>query len=162
MCRCVAHLQTPNMAICDANLVDGMPKSLTAFGGLDALVHALESYVSVCATDYTKGEESPFTFEHHVSSCLSYTWSHSLCPACGPHVVWSCVNAKPIAPCWCVCVCVCLRHAGMSLQAIKLIFEFLPRSYHNGAADPVAREKMHNAATIAGVWVIWQAVCNSS
>lgn len=49
-------LQTPNMAICDANLVDGMPKSLTAFGGLDALVHALESYVSVCATDYTKGE----------------------------------------------------------------------------------------------------------
>jgi alcohol dehydrogenase class IV len=44
------------MAICDANLVDGMPKSLTAFGGLDALVHALESYVSVCATDYTKGE----------------------------------------------------------------------------------------------------------
>jgi acetaldehyde dehydrogenase/alcohol dehydrogenase len=50
-------LQTPNMAICDANLVDGMPKSLTAFGGLDALVHALESYVSVCATDYTKGED---------------------------------------------------------------------------------------------------------
>jgi alcohol dehydrogenase YqhD (iron-dependent ADH family) len=49
--------QTPNMAICDANLVDGMPKSLTAFGGLDALVHALESYVSVCATDYTKGED---------------------------------------------------------------------------------------------------------
>jgi hypothetical protein len=32
-----------------------MPKGLTAFGGLDALVHALESYVSVCATDYTKG-----------------------------------------------------------------------------------------------------------
>lgn len=49
-------LQTPNMAICDANLVDGMPKSLTAYGGLDALVHALESCVSVCATDYTKGE----------------------------------------------------------------------------------------------------------
>jgi hypothetical protein len=47
--------QTPNMAICDANLVDGMPRSLTAYGGLDALVHALESYVSVCATDYTKG-----------------------------------------------------------------------------------------------------------
>jgi acetaldehyde dehydrogenase/alcohol dehydrogenase len=38
----------------------------------------------------------------------------------------------------------------MSLQAIKMIFEFLPRSYHNGAQDPVAREKMHNAATIAG------------
>lgn len=44
------------MAICDANLVDGMPKKLTAYGGLDALVHALESYVSVCATDYTKGK----------------------------------------------------------------------------------------------------------
>jgi acetaldehyde dehydrogenase/alcohol dehydrogenase len=41
--------------------------------------------------------------------------------------------------------------AGMSLQAIKMIFEFLPRSYHNGSQDPVAREKMHNAATIAGV-----------
>lgn len=54
--RLAVVLQTPNMAICDANLVDGMPKSLTAFGGLDALVHALESYVSVCATDYTKGE----------------------------------------------------------------------------------------------------------
>lgn len=82
------------MAICDANLVDNMPRSLTAFGGLDALVHALESYVSVCATDYTK---------------------------------------------------------GLSLQAIKMCFEFLPRSYKNGAADPVAREKMHNAATIAGM-----------
>lgn len=46
------------MAICDANLVDNMPQSLTAFGGLDALVHALESYVSVCATDYTKGEQT--------------------------------------------------------------------------------------------------------
>lgn len=44
------------MAICDANLVDGMPKKLTAYGGLDALVHALEAYVSVCATDYTKGQ----------------------------------------------------------------------------------------------------------
>jgi acetaldehyde dehydrogenase / alcohol dehydrogenase len=43
------------MAICDANLVDSMPKRLTAYGGLDALVHAMESYVSVCATDYTKG-----------------------------------------------------------------------------------------------------------
>jgi acetaldehyde dehydrogenase/alcohol dehydrogenase len=84
----------PNMAICDANLVDSMPKRLTAYGGLDALVHALESYVSVCATDYTR---------------------------------------------------------GLSLQAIKLCFQYLPRSYKNGAADPIAREKMHNAATIAGM-----------
>jgi acetaldehyde dehydrogenase/alcohol dehydrogenase len=45
------------MAICDANLVDSMPTRLTAYGGLDALVHAMESYVSVCATDYTKGEQ---------------------------------------------------------------------------------------------------------
>lgn len=45
------------MAICDANLVDSMPKRLTAYGGLDALVHALESYVSVCATDYTRGKQ---------------------------------------------------------------------------------------------------------
>lgn len=48
------------------------------------------------------------------------------------------------------CVAVRCCTAGMSLQAIKMIFEFLPRSYHNGAQDPVAREKMHNAATIAG------------
>lgn len=47
--------QTPSMAIVDANLVDAMPRSLTVFGGLDALVHGLESYVSVCATDFTKG-----------------------------------------------------------------------------------------------------------
>lgn len=44
------------MAICDANLVDSMPPKLTAYGGLDALVHAMESYVSVCSTDFTKGE----------------------------------------------------------------------------------------------------------
>jgi acetaldehyde dehydrogenase/alcohol dehydrogenase len=49
------YLQTPSMAICDANLVDSMPRSLTCYGGLDALVHGLESYVSVCATDFTKG-----------------------------------------------------------------------------------------------------------
>ena len=60
LCVSCVVLQTPNMAICDANLVDGMPKSLTAFGGLDALVHALESYVSVCSTDYTKGKHGCF------------------------------------------------------------------------------------------------------
>lgn len=41
--------------------------------------------------------------------------------------------------------------AGMSLQAIKLCFEYLPRSYKYGKDDPIAREKMHNAATIAGM-----------
>jgi alcohol dehydrogenase class IV len=52
-------LQTPSMAICDANLVDSIPRSLTCYGGLDALVHGLESYVSVCATDFTKGACAP-------------------------------------------------------------------------------------------------------
>jgi alcohol dehydrogenase class IV len=55
VCLAVTCHQVPNMAICDANLVDSMPTRLTAYGGLDALVHAIESYVSVCATDYTKG-----------------------------------------------------------------------------------------------------------
>ncbi|EMG8442124.1 iron-containing alcohol dehydrogenase, partial [Salmonella enterica] len=36
---------TPDMAIVDANLVMDMPKSLCAFGGLDAVTHALEAYV---------------------------------------------------------------------------------------------------------------------
>jgi acetaldehyde dehydrogenase/alcohol dehydrogenase len=47
---------TPSMAICDANLVLNMPRKLTAYGGLDALVHAMESYVSCVATDYTRGK----------------------------------------------------------------------------------------------------------
>jgi hypothetical protein len=69
------------MAICDANLVDGMPKSLTAFGGLDALVHALESCVSVCATDYTKGEpallrQQPVWCVHE--ACMVVSWASSL------------------------------------------------------------------------------------
>ncbi len=38
-----------------------------------------------------------------------------------------------------------------SLEAIKLIFRYLPRSYKEGKNDPKAREKMHNAATIAGM-----------
>lgn len=46
---------TPNMAIIDPQLIKHMPKSLTAYGGIDALTHALESYVSICSTDYTKG-----------------------------------------------------------------------------------------------------------
>lgn len=85
---------TPNMAIVDANLVMNMPKSLTAFGGYDAITHALEAYVSVLANEYSDG------------------------------------------------------HA---LQALKMLKEYLPSSYQNGAADPIAREKVHNAATIAGM-----------
>ncbi len=40
---------------------------------------------------------------------------------------------------------------GLALQALKVIFEYLPRAYDNGANDPVAREKMANAATMAGM-----------
>ncbi|PKQ74803.1 acetaldehyde dehydrogenase [Aeromonas sobria] len=85
---------TPNMAIVDANLVMNMPKSLCAFGGVDAVTHAMEAYVSVLANEYSDGQ---------------------------------------------------------ALQALKLLKEYLPSSYQNGANDPVAREKVHNAATIAGI-----------
>ncbi len=38
-----------------------------------------------------------------------------------------------------------------ALEATKLIFKYLVRSYNEGASDPIAREKMHYAATIAGM-----------
>jgi len=40
---------------------------------------------------------------------------------------------------------------GLAIQALKVIFEWLPAAYNEGAANPVAREKMANAATIAGM-----------
>ena len=40
---------------------------------------------------------------------------------------------------------------GLALQSLKMIFEYLPRAYENGASDVEAREKMANAATIAGM-----------
>ncbi|UKE83882.1 bifunctional acetaldehyde-CoA/alcohol dehydrogenase [Pectobacterium sp. PL152] len=85
---------TPDMAIVDANLVMNMPKSLCAFGGLDAVTHSLEAYVSVLANEYSDGQ---------------------------------------------------------ALQALKLLKENLPDSYRDGAKNPVARERVHNAATIAGI-----------
>ena len=39
---------------------------------------------------------------------------------------------------------------GQALEAARLVFKYLPRSYQNGAQDPKAREKMHYAATLAG------------
>ncbi|WP_299792470.1 bifunctional acetaldehyde-CoA/alcohol dehydrogenase [uncultured Shewanella sp.] len=85
---------TPNMAIVDPNLVMDMPKSLTAFGGIDAVTHALEAYVSVMANEYSDGQ---------------------------------------------------------ALQALDLLFKHLPDAYTHGAAAPIAREKVHNGATIAGI-----------
>ncbi|MFT6986871.1 MAG: acetaldehyde dehydrogenase/alcohol dehydrogenase, partial [Psychromonas sp.] len=85
---------TPSMAIVDANLVMDMPKSLCAFGGYDAVTHAMEAYVSILANEYSDGQ---------------------------------------------------------ALQALKMLKEYLPSSYKNGKNDAVAREKVHNAATIAGI-----------
>jgi len=85
---------TPNMAIVDPDLVMHMPKSLTAFGGIDAVTHALEAYVSVMANEYSDGQ---------------------------------------------------------ALQALALLCHSLPDAYQLGAASPIAREKVHNGATIAGI-----------
>lgn len=40
---------------------------------------------------------------------------------------------------------------GLALQALKSIFAYLPSAYENGAKDPVAREKMADASTMAGM-----------
>ena len=84
----------PNMAIVDTDLMMTQPKGLTAASGIDALVHALEAYASVMATDFTD---------------------------------------------------------GLALRAIQNIFTYLPACYDNGLNEPVAREKMANASTMAGM-----------
>ncbi|WP_305853358.1 bifunctional acetaldehyde-CoA/alcohol dehydrogenase [Vagococcus sp. CY52-2] len=83
---------TPDVAIIDPQFVMSVPASVTADTGMDVLTHAIESYVSVMASDYTR---------------------------------------------------------GLSLQAIKLVFENLEDSVKNPNLEN--REKMHNASTMAGM-----------
>jgi len=85
---------TPSMAIIDADLVMNLPRPLTAYGGIDAVTHAIEAYVSVMANEYTDGQ---------------------------------------------------------ALQALGMLKEYLPPAFMHGANEPRAREKVHNAATIAGI-----------
>lgn len=40
---------------------------------------------------------------------------------------------------------------GLAIQSLKIIFEYLPRAYRDGQTDVEAREKMANAATMAGM-----------
>jgi len=40
---------------------------------------------------------------------------------------------------------------SLALRATRVIFDYLPRAYDNGPNDPIARERMANAATMAGM-----------
>ena len=40
---------------------------------------------------------------------------------------------------------------GLAIRSLQMIFQYLPRAYDNGPNDPMAREKMANAATMAGM-----------
>ena len=40
---------------------------------------------------------------------------------------------------------------GIAMEALRLLFTYLPASYRDGAANPEAREQVHNAATMAGM-----------
>lgn len=50
------YVLTPTIAVVDAELAARQPRGLTAAGGLDAVSHAMEALVSVCATDFTSGQ----------------------------------------------------------------------------------------------------------
>lgn len=86
------YMLVPQMAIVDSSLAMTMPTFLTAWTGIDALTHAIESYVSLLATEFT----------------------------------------QPI-----------------SLQAIKLVFQYLAESCNQKTKQ--SRESMHHAATLAGM-----------
>jgi alcohol dehydrogenase class IV len=83
----------PDIAIIDPQIPATMPSHITANTGMDVLAHAVESFVSTNASEYT----------------------------------------NPLA-----------------LRAIELVFEYLPKAVENGD-DMEAREKMHNASTMAGM-----------
>ncbi|EDT75001.1 bifunctional acetaldehyde-CoA/alcohol dehydrogenase [Clostridium butyricum] len=85
---------TPDMAIVDAELMMTSPKGLTACAGVDVLVHALEAYVSIMASEYTN---------------------------------------------------------GLALEAIRLVFKYLPDAYSEGTTNVKAREKMAHASCMAGM-----------
>ncbi len=82
----------PNMTIVDPDIADSMPKGVLADTGLDALTHAIESYVSGMANDFSR---------------------------------------------------------GISLEAICLLMKYLPPAYLEN--NPVAKEHIHYAATMAGL-----------
>mmetsp|Transcript_23327 Transcript_23327/g.59687 ORF Transcript_23327/g.59687 Transcript_23327/m.59687 type:complete len:458 (-) Transcript_23327:483-1856(-) len=85
---------TPSMAVLDPQLVIQLPAAQTAYGGMATLAHAIESYISVFASDYSR---------------------------------------------------------GLSKHAMTMMSRYYGRAYKNGAMDYHAREKMHNAATVAGM-----------
>ncbi|NLK94798.1 MAG: bifunctional acetaldehyde-CoA/alcohol dehydrogenase [Clostridiales bacterium] len=85
---------TPDMAIVDAELMMSMPKGLTSCSGIDVLVHAIEAYVSIMASEYTN---------------------------------------------------------GLALEAIRLVFKYLPVAYNEGTTNVKAREKMAHASSMAGM-----------
>ena len=61
----------PNMAIVDVDNAMTAPKGLTSASGIDVMTHAIESYVSIMASDYTKGlsmKAAKLVFENLPSS----------------------------------------------------------------------------------------------